>query len=121
MKRNPKIASSTFAAYIELTKPRITYLILVSTALGYFLGAEGIDDIWKFLMCLLGSSFVSAGSGALNHYMEINSDALMDRTRFRPLPSGLIKPNSARFFGFILILIGALILLYFNIKLRFIL
>ncbi|MAJ34126.1 MAG: protoheme IX farnesyltransferase, partial [Candidatus Marinimicrobia bacterium] len=48
MKRNPKIASSTFAAYIELTKPRITYLILVSTALGYFLGAEGIDDIWKF-------------------------------------------------------------------------
>ena len=78
MKRNPQIASSTLAAYIELTKPRITYLILVSTALGYFLGAGGIDDIWKFLMCLLGSSFVSAGSGALNHYMEINSDALME-------------------------------------------
>ena len=114
MKRNPQIASSTLAAYIELTKPRITYLILVSTALGYYLGAEGIDDIWKFLMCLFGSSFVSAGSGALNHYMEISSDALMDRTRFRPLPSGLIKPNSARFFGLTLILIGALILLYFT-------
>ena len=114
MKRNPQIASSTLAAYTELTKLRITCLIIVSTALGYFLGAEGIDDIWKFLMCLLGSSFVSAGSGALNHYMEINSDALMDRTRFRPLPSGLIKPNSARFFGLTLILIGALILLYFT-------
>ena len=113
MKRNPQIASSTLAAYIELTKPRITYLILVSTALGYYLGAEGIDDIWKFLMCLLGSSFVSAGSGALNHYMEISSDALMDRTRFRPLPSGLIKPNSARIFGLSLVLIGSIILLFF--------
>ena len=114
MKRSPKIASSTFAAYIELTKPRITYLILVSTALGYYLGAGGVDDIWKFLMCLLGSSFVSAGSGALNHYMEASSDALMDRTRFRPLPSGLIKPNSARLFGLILILVGFIILLYFT-------
>ena len=114
MKRSPKIASSTFAAYIELTKPRITYLILVSTALGYYLGAGGVDDIWKFLMCLLGSSFVSAGSGALNHYMEASSDALMDRTRFRPLPSGLIKPNSARLFGLILILVGVIILLYFT-------
>ena len=114
MKRSPQIANSTFEAYVELTKPRITYLILVSTALGYYLGAEGIDDILKFLMCLLGSSFVSAGSGALNHYMEVSSDALMDRTRFRPLPSGLIKPNSARSFGLILILIGAVILLYFT-------
>jgi heme o synthase len=114
LKRNPKIASSPFAAYIELTKPRITYLILVSTALGYYLGADGIDDIWKFIMCLLGSSFVSSGSGALNHFMEVSSDALMDRTRFRPLPSGLIKPNSARLFGLILILIGVLILLYFT-------
>ena len=114
MKRNPKVASSTFAAYIELTKPRITYLILVSTALGYYLGAKDMDDIWKFLMCLLGSSLVSSGSGALNHYMEINSDALMDRTRFRPLPSGLIKPNSARLFGLTLILIGTLVLLYFT-------
>ncbi len=114
MKRSPQIANSTFEAYVELTKPRITYLILVSTALGYYLGAEGIDDILKFLMCLLGSSFVSAGSGTLNHYMEVSSDALMDRTRFRPLPSGLIKPNSARSFGLILILIGAVILLYFT-------
>lgn len=114
MKRSPQIASSTFEAYIELTKPRITYLILVSTALGYYLGAEGIDDILKFLMCLLGSSFVSAGSGALNHYMEVSSDALMDRTRFRPLPSGLIKPNSAISFGLSLILFGAVILLYFT-------
>ena len=114
MKRSPQKASSTFEAYIELTKPRITYLILVSTALGYYLGAEGIDDILKFLMCLLGSSFVSAGSGTLNHYMEVSSDALMDRTRFRPLPSGLIKPNSARSFGVSLILIGAVILLYFT-------
>ena len=114
MKRSPQIASSTLGAYTELTKPRITYLILVSTALGYYLGGDGIDDVWKFLMCLLGSSFVSAGSGALNHYMEISSDALMDRTKFRPLPSGLIKPNSARIFGLNLILIGALILLCFT-------
>lgn len=114
MKRSPQIASSTLEAYTELTKPRITYLILVSTALGYYLGGDGIDDVWKFLMCLLGSSFVSAGSGALNHYMEISSDALMDRTKFRPLPSGLIKPNSAKIFGLTLILIGALILLYFT-------
>ncbi len=89
-------------------------MILVSTALGYYLGADGIDNIWKFCMCLLGSSLVSSGAGALNHYAEISSDSLMDRTRFRPLPSGLIKPRSAQLFGLGLILIGSIILLYFT-------
>jgi len=113
LKRRPKKANSIFEAYLELTKPRITYLILVSTALGYYLGADGIDDIRNLIICLLGSCLVSSGAGALNHYAEIESDSLMNRTRFRPLPSGIISANNAKLFGLGLILIGIFILFYF--------
>ena len=121
MKRNPQKANSTFEAYLELTKPRITYLILVSTALGYYLGADGIDDFLKFFNCLLGSCLVSSGSGALNHYAEMESDSLMNRTRLRPLPSALIEPNKAKLFGLWLIILGTIILFFFINKLTAIL
>ena len=113
MKYSPQKANSLFEAYLELTKPRITYLILVSTALGYYLAADGVDDIWNLIICLSGSCLVSSGAGALNHYAEEESDSLMNRTRFRPLPSGLISANNAKLFGLGLILIGIFILLYF--------
>tara|TARA_B100001250_G_C19760190_1_gene772055 strand:- start:115 stop:996 length:882 start_codon:yes stop_codon:yes gene_type:complete len=121
LKRNPQKANSTFEAYLELTKPRITYLILVSTALGYYLGADGIDDFLKFFNCLLGSCLVSSGSGALNHYAEMESDSLMNRTRLRPLPSALIEPNKAKLFGLWLIILGTIILFFFINKLTAIL
>ena len=107
MRRVPKQASSTAAAYFELTKPSITFLILISTALGYFLGGNGIDDNIRFILTIVGSCLVSSGAGALNHFAEMESDWLMDRTKKRPIPTGMIEPDHARLFGVFLTLVGA--------------
>ena len=107
MRRVPKQASSTAAAYFELTKPSITFLILISTALGYFLGGNGIDDNIRFTLTIVGSCLVSSGAGALNHFAEMESDWLMDRTKKRPIPTGMIEPDHARLFGVFLTLVGA--------------
>ena len=116
MKRIPKKAINLFEAYFELTKPSITFLILISTALGYYLGGDGISNYQHFLITLLGSCLVSSGAGVLNHYAELESDGLMYRTRYRPLPTGMILPKNAMLFGIALILSGS-ILLYFFIDL----
>jgi len=115
MKRIPKKASSVREAYFELTKPSITFLILISTALGYYLGGDGIGDYGKFLLTLVGSCLVSSGAGALNHFAEMESDWLMERTNKRPLPTGIIDPHHARSFGLFLTIFGTGILyLYIN-------
>ena len=113
MRRTPKQATSIAEAYFELTKPSITFLILISTALGFYLGGDGIQDHVKFLITLLGSCLVSSGAGALNHFAEMESDWLMERTKKRPLPTGLIEPDNARIFGLGLTLIGAGLLYYY--------
>lgn len=115
MRRTPKQATSIAEAYFELTKPSITFLILISTALGFYLGGDGIQDHFKFLITLLGSCLVSSGAGALNHFAEMESDWLMERTKKRPLPTGLIEPDNARIFGLGLTLIGSG-LLYFYVN-----
>ncbi len=97
-------------AYIELCKPRILTLVLVTTALGYFLGGEGFSHPYRLLMTLLGAGIVCGGAAALNHYLERDADAKMARTKNRPLPRGLITPNNAMLFGIILVLAGVLIL-----------
>jgi len=113
VRRTPKQATSIAEAYFELTKPSITFLILISTALGFYLGGDGIQDHVKFLITLLGSCLVSSGAGALNHFAEMESDWLMERTKKRPLPTGLIEPDNARIFGLGLTLIGAGLLYYY--------
>ena len=113
MRKNPKQATSIFDAYIELTKPRITYLILISTALGYYLGSGGFIKLWEMLICLFGSALVASGSGVLNHFAEVDSDSLMRRTYLRPLPTGLIKPTRAKNFGLILVSAGIIVLYAF--------
>ena len=115
MRRTPKQATSIAEAYFELTKPSITFLILISTALGFYLGGDGIQDPFKFMITLLGSCLVSSGAGALNHFAEMESDWLMERTKKRPLPTGLIEPDNARIFGLGLTLIGSG-LLYFYVN-----
>ena len=115
MRRIPKQASSIFEAYFELTNLSITFLILISTALGYYLGGDGIEDYLKFIVTLFGSCLVSSGAGALNHFAEMESDWLMERTKKRPLPTGLIEPDNARIFGLVLTFIGSG-LLYFYIN-----
>ena len=113
MRREPKKASSIKKAYYELTKPSITFMILVSTALGYYMGGGGVHDPLRFFLTLIGSGLVSSGAGVLNHYIEQDTDRLMDRTKSRPIPTGMISPNAAVVFGIVLTLIGEATLLYF--------
>jgi protoheme IX farnesyltransferase len=113
MKRKPPKADTLFKAYIELTKPSITFMILISTALGYYMGGGGVHDPLRFFLTLIGSGLVSSGAGALNHYIEQDTDRLMDRTKSRPIPTGMISPNAAVVFGIVLTLIGEATLLYF--------
>jgi len=113
MRREPKKASSIKEAYYELTKPSITFMILVSTALGYFMGGNGISNYQHFILTLLGSCLISSGSGALNHFAEAESDKIMHRTNLRPIPAGIILPEKAMIFGIALIFIGSGILYFF--------
>jgi heme o synthase len=85
--------------YLALTKPRITWLILMSTGIGYFCGLSGPVDWWNLFHCLLGTALIASGTAALNQWYERDADKLMHRTENRPLPSGLIDSGKALWFG----------------------
>ncbi len=84
---------------IELTKPRITGLVLVTTAVGFYLGSVGALDLSTLLHALLGTAMLAAGTNALNQYAERDADAQMKRTAVRPLPSGRLSPKAALSFS----------------------
>ena len=116
MKRRPLPAKNIYAAFIELTKPRITFLILVSTALGYYLGNTGQFELFNFLITIIGTTMLAGGAGAINHYIEKDLDMLMDRTKSRPIPAGLISSQTALYFGIIQSVLGfGLLLVYVNV------
>ena len=86
------------ADFFELTKPRITVLVLVTTMVGYYLGAEKLLSL-LLVHTLLGTGLVAAGASAFNMYLERSLDALMQRTRRRPLPAGRLQPGEALVFA----------------------
>lgn len=93
-------------AYWELTKPRITWLILMSTAAGYFLGRPESWDGWRLLHTLLGTALMASGTAALNQWCEREADGRMRRTRLRPIPAGRVTAARALIFGLAISLIG---------------
>ncbi|HET8548104.1 MAG TPA: heme o synthase [Bryobacteraceae bacterium] len=94
--------------YIALTKPRITWLILMSTGIGYFFGAHGAWDWIALLHTLIGTGLIASGTAALNQWYERDADARMHRTRNRPIPAGRIAAVNALWFAAALSLIGFL-------------
>jgi heme o synthase len=94
--------------YIELTKPRITWLIVMSTAIGYYFGHSGLWSIWAVVHTLIGTALIASGTAALNQWYERDADRQMRRTQMRPLPSGRLKPNEALWFGIALAVAGSL-------------
>lgn len=102
--------SRTLKAYFEMTKPSILFLVLITTLLGYYLGAKGQIGLVKAIKLLIGTAFVCGGSAVLNHYLEREYDSLMKRTKNRPIPSGIVKPDHALGFGIMLTFIGVAIL-----------
>lgn len=94
--------------YLALTKPRVTWLILLSTAIGYYLGALRVGwNIWTLFHCILGTALLASGTAALNQWYERIADSKMHRTRDRPIPAGRLKALHAFVFGSILIAGGA--------------
>ncbi|OLE49330.1 MAG: protoheme IX farnesyltransferase, partial [Candidatus Rokubacteria bacterium 13_1_20CM_2_69_58] len=86
-------------AFLELTKPRITQLVLLTAAAGFYLGARGTVDLQLLAHTLLGTALVAAGTNAFNQLRERDVDARMRRTQGRPLPSGRVTPRAAGAFA----------------------
>ena len=98
--------------YIALTKPRITWLILMSTGVGYFFGLKFTETTgslnWLLLLhTLIGTGLIASGTAALNQWYERDADLLMRRTSGRPLPAGLMTAKRALIFGIVLALAGS--------------
>ena len=110
MKRKPAPDTSQLGAFFELTKPRITFLILVSTALGFNLGSQGKIKSNQYALTIIGTFLLAGGAGAINHFVEKDLDRLMDRTQSRPIPAGIISGKNALFFGVSITIIGFIIL-----------
>lgn len=99
-------------AYVSMTKPDVTLLVVMTTAAGYCMGAPGALNWAAMLNAVFGTTLVAAGTAVLNHYMERESDRLMRRTASRPLPSGVLQPVEALLFGLALVA-GGVGYLYF--------
>lgn len=112
MQRSVALATpvSRIADYAELAKPRITLMVVLTTAAGYYLGAEGGFDLLVLLNALLGTAVIASAASALNQVLERDSDARMLRTRHRPLPAGRMEVGAAVGFGLVLTVVGTLYL-----------
>jgi len=103
-----------FRQYVQLTKPRITLLIAISTAVGYCYGVSAGSHWFTFLNAILGAALMAAGSATLNQWWERDIDAQMNRTKARPIPSGTVRANHALVFGIGISLLGFIELLVFS-------
>ncbi len=108
-----KAVPSRAADFVTLTKPRLNFLVLLTTAAAYSLGAGAESAIVDFGHTLLGTFLVAAGASALNQVWERATDRLMHRTRMRPLADMRMAPAAGRIFGLVLIAAGAAELAYF--------
>jgi heme o synthase len=93
-------------AYLELTKPRITFMVVLSSLAGFCLGSEGGVNYLGFFHTAVGLTLLSSGISTLNQYLERESDGLMRRTQNRPLPAGRLSAGAAAWFGGLVSLAG---------------
>jgi protoheme IX farnesyltransferase len=98
--------SGVVADYVALTKPRLNLLVVVTSAAGYYLGSNGSPELLPMTQVAAGTALVAGGAAVLNQVSERDTDALMRRTRTRPLPDGRVAPVDARTFGMALAVTG---------------
>src|SRR5207253_3340716 len=82
-----------FADFFELAKSRIVLMVLVMAFVGFYVGSEKIPDYLRLLQMLFGTALAAGGTLALNQFVERDTDAMMQRTRRRPLPDGRVQPD----------------------------
>ena len=92
-------SGAAIADYVALTKPRLNFLVVATSAAGYYLGAAGTVDGGAMAEAVAGTALVAGGAAVLNQLYERDTDALMRRTRMRPLPAGRVVPADAGLFG----------------------
>lgn len=90
------------ADLVELTKPRIVGMVVATAAAGFYLAAPGGVDVSLFLVAMLGTTLVAAGTNALNQVAERDVDAVMRRTARRPIPTGRLGATTAAWFAWLL-------------------
>ena len=93
------VEKSRFAVFSELVKARLTLLVLITTLVGFYVGARGTLDWALMIHTLLGTALLACGAAALNQLIEREHDAKMRRTEGRPLPSGRLQPDTVLLFG----------------------
>src|SRR6184192_4396481 len=93
-------------AFLELTKPRITQLVVLTAAAGFYLGSGAGVDVRLLLQTLIGVALVAAGTNAFNQWRERDVDARMRRTQGSPLPSGRVTPRAAAAFAAVISVAG---------------
>lgn len=101
----PRAHGGTFSVFWQLTKPAVTRLVVVTMACGALV-APGPVPMLRLGIALFGTALVVAAANALNMYLERDSDAFMERTRGRPIPSGRLAPEAALWFGVVVALLG---------------
>jgi protoheme IX farnesyltransferase len=94
------------ADFLSLTKPRLNFLVLVTTVAAFFLGAGGEQPLLLLIHTVVGTALVAGGASALNQVWERDTDRLMRRTRLRPLPDLRLHPQDALWFGVLISALG---------------
>jgi protoheme IX farnesyltransferase len=107
--RSATLAQPTkLSAYISLTKPDVSFLVLMTTGAGFYMGTRGPIPWLHMIHVVFGTMLIAAGTAALNHYIERDSDRYMRRTASRPLPTGQLTSAEALRFGLLLSFAGAI-------------
>ena len=89
---SPSLALARAGDYLQLARPRLALLVLVTVSAGWLLAAGAEPDVGALVHALIGTTLLFAGASALNQLLERDSDALMPRTANRPLPAGRLQP-----------------------------
>ncbi|MDX1438777.1 MAG: heme o synthase [Rubricoccaceae bacterium] len=101
---------SRVSDFKELLKPGISAFVVVTSITGYLLGISGGIDWGVLVGLMVGTGLTAGGAGTLNHLAERKHDALMERTKDRPLPSGRMSPGLAFAYGTLLLVVGTIVL-----------
>ena len=105
-------ARQRVAAFVELTKPRIAFLLVLTSAAGFYLGSGEHFDYLKFVNSVIGISLLAFGVATLNQFIERDVDVLMERTAARPLPTSRVTPLEALMFGILQCAVAELYLFF---------
>lgn len=110
MKKNKYKIRSKISDFIELTKPGVTFMVVITTLAGFYLGSQDAMDIVLLLHTLVATFLVAGGTNALNQLIECDVDARMKRTKNRPLPAGRLNATEVQIFAIFISIVGILYL-----------